>query len=464
MNLAGASALARAAEYGRTYRQKVRPLHPTAGVDDLRAGFCTPLPETGEDGAEVIGKLIAAAEPGLVGNTDPNFFAWVMGGSDPVGVAADWLTSSWGQNAAIYQTSPAAAVAEEAVSAWLLDLLDLPRDSSVGLVTGATMAAFVGCAAARSEVLRRAGWDLEQDGLQGAPKIHVLISDDAHVTNFSALRYLGFGEANFVRVNSDEAGLMDPDALARAMASHTGPKIVVAQAGHINSGGFEDFERICNLAQTHDTWVHVDGAFGMWARVLPGKAYLTRGIERADSWSVDGHKWLQIPYDSGFAIVRHPDAHRRAMDISAAYLNRDPDDGRNPTEYGPELSRRARGFAAWAVLRNLGREGVQKTVQRHCEAARIVSEGVDRIPGLRVSNKVEINQIIVETEGDDPDGILIARLAERLNDRFGVFVRTSGWKGRVVMRISVTSRLTGEVHADALTGAIQRAWQEVGGC
>ncbi|MCP4385202.1 MAG: aspartate aminotransferase family protein, partial [Hyphomicrobiales bacterium] len=303
--------LERAGAYGEVFRQKVRPLHATASVEELRQAFCQPLGEHPKDATAVIEELIAAAEPGLVGNTDPNFFAWVMGGSDPVGVAADWLTSIWGQNAAIFQTAPAAAIAEEAVSAWLLDLLDLPRESSVGFVTGATMACFVGLAAARSVVLARAGHSFEQDGLQGAPPVRIFASDDAHETNFAALRHLGFGERNFVRIPSDEAGLMDAGRLASAMAAIDGPKIIIAQAGHINSGGFEDFEAIASLARQHGAWLHIDGAFGLWARVLDEKAHLTKGVDLADSWSVDGHKWLQIPYDSGFAIVRDAEAHRR---------------------------------------------------------------------------------------------------------------------------------------------------------
>lgn len=446
--------LERAASYGAQYRRRARPLHATATADELRRAFCRPLPPGPTDGAEVIDALIAAAEPGLVGNTDPNFFAWVMGGSDPVGVAADWLTSVWGQNPAIYQCAPAAAIAEEAVSTWLLELLDLPRDSSVGFVTGATMAAFVGLAAARGEVLARAGWDAAR-GLQGAPLIHVFVSDDAHATNHSALRYLGFGEANIRRVTCDERGLMRPEALETAMTATRGPGIVIAQAGHINSGGFEDMPAISRLVREHDGWLHVDGAFGLWARVLPEKAHLTAGLDLADSWSVDGHKWLQVPYDSGFAIVRDADAHRRAMDISAGYLNREPCDGRNPTEYGPELSRRARGFAAWAVLHALGRSGVEALVRRHCDAARALADELADLPGLRTAAPVELNQVVLEADGS-PDGI--RRLADRLNAEAGVFVRTARWKGREVLRLSFISRETSPEHARALAKAIRTAW------
>ena len=454
--------LARIARYGQEFRQRAHPLHPEASAEDLRARFCIALPDDGLDGETVISNLIAAAEPGLVGNTDPNFFAWVMGSSDPIGIAADCLTSVWGQNAAIYQTSPAAAIAEEAVSEWILDLLDLPRESSVGLVTGATMAAFVGLAAARSEVLRRAGYDFEENGLQGAPKVHVFFSDDVHVTNLTALRHLGFGEANFHRVASDGAGLMSAEALSSAMAGVAGPKIVVAQAGHINSGGFEAIGAFARIARTHGAWIHVDGAFGLWARANDATRHLTDGMDEADSWSVDGHKWLQIPYDSGFAIVRDTQAHKRAMQTSAAYLNEAPEDGRNPTSYSPELSRRARGFAAWAVLSGLGRKGVAALVQRHCDAAKSLAARIHLIEGLTVVNPVVLNQVVVGLEDHRDEPALISDLAEKLNGLGRSFVRTTEWKGRTVLRLSVIAGTTSSKHTDCLAAAIQDAWNAVG--
>ncbi|MEO1679757.1 MAG: aminotransferase class V-fold PLP-dependent enzyme [Pseudomonadota bacterium] len=453
--------LDQAARYGRAFRSRDRPIHPTASVQELRDAFCQPLADSGRPGTAVIRELIEAAEPGLVGNTDPNFFAWVMGGSDPVGVAADWLASVWGQNAAIYQTSPAAAIAEEAVSAWLLELLDLPRDSSVGFVTGATMAGFVGLSAARSEVLARAGVDFAALGLQGSPRIHVILSDDAHVCNLTALRHLGFGEANLHRLPSGPDGLAAPEVLDAAMASVDGPKIVIAQAGHINSGGFEDFTAFARIAKTHDAWLHVDGAFGLWARACPETRPLAAGAELADSWSVDGHKWLQIPYDSGFVIVKDARAHRRAMQIQAAYLNEAPEDGRNPTSYVPGLSRRARGFAAWAVLRGLGREGVAALVRRHCNAASVLAARVREIDGLTVVNRVDLNQVVVG--GTDPTDAshAIARLADRLNEAHGLFVRTAVWKGQTVLRLSVISQDTTDSHAAHLADCIRTAWHDI---
>lgn len=452
--------LAYAAERAIHHRSQTRPLHPTATAQDLRDAFCIDLPEEPRSGVSVIDDLIAAAEPGLVGITDGNFFAWVMGGSAPVGVAADWLTSAWGQNAAIYQTAPAAAVAEEAVSAWLLDLLDLPRDASVGFVTGATMAAFVGLAAARTAVLARAGHDYEANGLQGAPLIKVFMSDESHETNRVALRHIGMGEANFVRLPSDDQGRMDVSALASAVAAHDGPKIVLAQAGHINSGAFEDFDAICALAKHHDAWVHVDGAFGLWARVDPDRQDLTRGLDLADSWSVDGHKWLQIPYDSGFAIVRDRDAHRRAMDITASYLTEAVEDGRNPTQFAPELSRRARGFAAWAVLQSLGRSGVRALVARHCACARLVADGLQRIDGLAVLNEVHLNQIALTATGDSADR-KVEELADRLNAKARQFVRTAVWRSKTILRLSIIGNRTSTEDAAELVGALKACWTEV---
>ena len=368
-----------------------------------------------------------------------------MGGSHLAGVAADWLTSAWGQNAAIYQTAPAAAIAEETAAAWLLDLIDLPRASSVGFATGATMASFAGLAAARGEVLRRAGCDLDAVGLQGAPTIRVFISDEAHASNFAALRLLGFGEANLVRITTDDQGRLDPRALGGAMAVRSGPKIVVCQAGHINSGAFDRFEAIADLTAAHGAWMHVDGAFGLWARAVPELREQCRGVERANSWAVDGHKWLQFPYDSGFAIVRHADAHRRAMDITASYLTEDPRDGRNPTQFGPELSRRARGFVVWAVLQTLGREGVAAMVRRHVDCAGLIADRLVPVPGIRIENDVRLNQVALSfgRSADDPEaGCLTRKVAEGLNAGGRFFVRTAEWRGRTILRLSVTAGAT----------------------
>lgn len=456
-----APALARAADYGLTWRDQVRPLDATASAEELRTAFGGPLPEKGSDETKVIQDLIHAAEPGLVGNTRPGFHAWVMGGSSPVGVAADWLTSVWGQNAGIYQCSPAAATAEEVASGWLLDILDLPRQSSLGFVTGATMAGFVCLAAARHEVLARAGHDFDQDGLVGCPKISVLISEDTHISNLAALRYLGFGSRQIVRIPTDEQGRMRVDKLSAEMGRIADPMIVVATAGHINSGAFDDFDGIADLAETYGAWLHVDSAFGLWARAVPELKDQTRGLDRADSWSTDGHKWLQVPYDSGFAIVRHADAHRRAMDISASYLSQDPEDGRNPTHFGPELSRRARGFAVWAILKSLGREGVAQLIRGHCRAAQILAVKLSQVDGITVENEVALNQLVLTFDEGTRDPDMLATLVEQgLNADGEHFFRTSLWRGRNMLRISIIEDGTDASAIRKLATKIERVWSE----
>ena len=451
-------ALAHAYAYSGSYRSMQRGLDAVETANELRRRFCIPTPETSRDGVAVLNDLITAAEPGLVGNTQENFFGWVMGGSDITGVAADWLTSVWGQNAAIYQTAPAAAIAEEAVQAWLLDLLDLPRESSVGFVTGATMAGFVGLAAARSEVLLREGYNLELDGLQGAPFIKVFMSDDTHISNLAALRYLGFGRSNFVCVPSNRQGVMQVAKLEDLMNEHQGPKIIVGTAGHINSGGFEDFRNLSRLAKLHNAWLHVDGAFGLWARVLQEKSSLTQGVELADSWSVDGHKWLQIPYDAGFAIVKNQDAHRRAMDISASYLNSKPEDGRNPTELNPELSRRARGFAAWATIQSMGRSGIRQMVSRHCAAATSMSKSLQQKPGIKILNQVELNQVVLAFYKDSEN--VTEAVAEAINAGGNSFVRTTDWKEKRAMRISIISKDATQETGRDLANHIAKKWDD----
>ncbi len=462
IKLSVSRAMARAAEYGLTWRDQVRPLDATASADELRAGFGGPVPETGMEETAVIADLIRAAEPGLVGNTRPGFHAWVMGGSSPVGVAADWLTSVWGQNAGIYQCSPAAATAEEVAADWLLDILDLPREASVGFVTGATMAGFVCLAAARYEVLARAGYDFDTDGLAGSPKITVFVSEDTHISNLAALRYLGFGTRQIVKVPCDGEGRMQPGALSDMMRRTDGPKIIVATAGHINSGAFDSFDHIADTARIFGAWLHVDCAFGLWARAVPELKYRTRGLDRADSWSTDGHKWLQVPYDSGFAIMRNADAHRRAMDISASYLSEAPGDGRNPTHFGPELSRRARGFAVWAILKSLGREGVAGLIRGHCEAAQTLAGRLARIDGITVENEVLLNQLVLTFHNgrSEPDD-LATRMETALNADGAHFFRTSRWQGRNMLRVSIIEDGTGVDAIQKLGAKIERCWEAV---
>jgi glutamate/tyrosine decarboxylase-like PLP-dependent enzyme len=434
------------------------PAFPAASAAELRERFDIGLPDQGRDGVDVVERLAFAAREGLVNNTHSNFFAWVQGASHPVGVAAEILTSAWGQNAGIYLTTPASAIAEEIAAKWLIELLRLPEESSIAFATGATMASFICLAAARSEVLKRAGYDLEAEGLIGAPPIHVFLGEEAHATIFSDLRYLGFGEKDLVRIAVDEEGRMISADLKEKMATVSGPKIVISQAGHINSGAFDPFAEIISVARSHEAWVHVDGAFGLWANAFDELRGQCVGVEKADSWTVDGHKWLQVPYDSGFAIVRHSDSHRRAMSISASYIADGTDDGRSPSTWVPELSRRARGFAVWAVLQALGREGVREMVLRHCRCAAHLAQRLGGVAGIQLLNEVRLNQLsIAFGESDEETNAVISEI-QRENRNF---VMGANWKKRSIMRVSVISRLTDIEDMDVLGDSILRAWKKV---
>lgn len=456
-------ALATAYQRAVAYREQLPPPRPLASLAQLRGSLDIDLPQRGRSGEEVICALADAVEPGLIGITSPDFYGWVMGASHPVAVAADWLTSAWGQNAGIYHTSPAAAVVEEVVSRWLLELLDLPAQASVGIVTGATMANFVGLASARSEVLLRVGWDLEQQGFNTAPAIQVFLGEEAHSTVYSALRYLGFGQRQLIRIATDDQGRMSTQGLADAMAQHSGPMIVVAQAGHINSGAFDDLAGIAGIAREHQAWLHVDGAFGLWANAVPELAHLCDAAKLADSWAVDGHKWLQAPYDTGFAIVKHPAAHRRAMAITASYLNDAPGDGRDPSSLVPELSRRARGFAVWALLQSLGREGVAEMIARHCRCAGELQQLLQDEPGIAVINRVELNQLALVFGSDGETQAVKDAHAEALiadlQQRNSAFVSGASWRGQWIMRVSIISRTTDSQHIEALAQGIISAWR-----
>ncbi|MCV0429766.1 MAG: aspartate aminotransferase family protein, partial [Roseibium sp.] len=380
-----------------SYRQSLpaRKCAPEKGYREMLQVFGEPLPEEGSKGSDVIRDLARRGAPGLSGMTHPRFFGWVLGGSAPVGVAADWLVSAWGQNAALHASSPTAAAVEEIAANWLLEILDLPREAAVGFVTGGTVGNFTALAAARGAVLSKHGWNADRDGLFGAPPVTVFVGDDAHTSVFSALGYLGFGRDRICRIDTDAEGRMNATDLANKITGTGGPGIVIAQAGQINTGAFDPFEDLIEVAKEADAWVHVDGAFGLWARAHPSYRYLTEGIEKADSWSVDGHKWLQTPFDSGYAIVRNQEALETAMGIEASYLPSKEDGERIPALLVPELSRRARGVPTWAMLKHLGRKGVRELVGRHCGIAGQIAERLKDVKGIRVVNDVVLNQIII---------------------------------------------------------------------
>jgi glutamate/tyrosine decarboxylase-like PLP-dependent enzyme len=458
-----------AAEAAVAFRRKTGdlPQHPLQTYGECLLDFTAELPEHPASASGVIAELVEKAERGLMMSTGPRFFGWVIGSSHPVGVAADWLTSAWGQNTGNHHAAPAAAAVETVCTKWLLELLDLPRESSVGFVTGATVANFTCLAAARGELLRQHGWDADRHGLFGAPPITVLIGDDAHTTVFSALQYLGLGHDRVVRVATDAQGAILPDAFRAAVDKVDGPLLVILQAGQINTGGFDPFEAIIPMAKSKHAWVHVDGAFGLWARATASARPLAEGIERADSWATDGHKWLQTPYDCGYAIVRHELAHRRAMSIAASYLPETAAGERDPTHYVPELSRRARGFATWSIIKTLGRSGIAEMVERHCRIARAMAAQLSQAEGVHVENDVVLNQVIVRfgsgesaERGDEITQQVIARL-----QRDGTcFAGGAKWRGRQVMRVSVigggTTDRDGARSAEAMLLAFRNVMQQ----
>ncbi|MCZ4091873.1 pyridoxal phosphate-dependent decarboxylase family protein [Sinorhizobium psoraleae] len=456
----------RAAEHALRFRDGISGIPQKPQVSYLASlkGFREPLPIEGCAGPGVIDELVAKAEPGLHTMTGPRFFGWVIGGSHPVGVAADWLTSAWGQNTGNHHATPAAAAAEAVAGGWLLDLLDLPTESSIGFVTGATVANFVCLAAARGAVLRRVGWDVEGQGLFGAPPIAVLIGDDAHATVFSALQFLGLGHDRVIRVKTDGAGRILTSDFAEVAGKVSGPCIAILQAGQINTGAFDDFEGIIPIAKEIGAWVHVDGAFGLWARACPQRSGLAKGVDGADSWATDGHKWLQTPYDCGYAIVRNEEAHRRAMTTAASYLPPSFEGERDPSHFVPELSRRARGFATWGMIKHLGRDGIAAMVERHCRVAHAMAERLRSEEGIEVLNDVVLNQFLVrfgaKHPGDEADR-LTQRTIERIQTDGVCFCGGATWRGGKVMRVSVISWLTDDLAGDVAADAIIAAWRAV---
>jgi glutamate/tyrosine decarboxylase-like PLP-dependent enzyme len=457
-------ALSAAARYAAAFRSGLdqRAQRPRHNYDQALSAFDEPTPKQGSDAVAVVESLVERAMPGLHAMAGRRFFGWVIGASHPVGVAADWLTAAWGQNAGNHTASPAAAAAEAVAARWLLDILGLPASASVGFVTGATVANFVCLAAARGEVLRRAEWSIEEDGLFGAPPVQVLVGDDAHTTVFSALQYLGFGDRSLIRIMTDEQGSMIPAAFAGSLAKVSGPVIAITQAGQINTGAFDPHPAIIAAARRHpNCWVHVDGAFGLWARACPDRVALACGVEEADSWATDGHKWLQTPYDCGYAIVREAQAHRRAMTIAASYLPPVAEGQRDPSHFVPELSRRARGFATWALLKHLGREGVAAMVERHCRLARLMADDLSSEPGVAVLNDVVLNQVIVRFGADQPDTVgddLTLRTIKAIQEDGTLFAGGARWRGRWVMRLSVIGGETTEDDVRLSAATIKNVW------
>ena len=444
-----------------------RPVAAAAGRTELLAALGRPLPRTGTPALEVIEDLVRDVDPGLVAMAGPRYFGFVIGGSLPAALAADWLTSTWDQNSGIFACGPSASVVEEVVGSWLVELLGLPDGTSIGLTTGCQMAHFTCLAAARHRVLRRAGWDVEEHGLFGAPEITVVVGSEAHATIPTALQYLGLGRSRVIAVDSDGQGRMRLDALADALPAADGPLIVCLQAGNVNTGSFDPLGPAIDLVRARhpDAWIHVDGAFGLWAAASPRYRDLLAGHDLADSWATDGHKWLNVPYDCGYAFVRDPVDHAGALSPpGAAYIVYGAEE-RDQFRWVPEYSRRARGFATYAALRSLGRDGVAEMIERCCRLATRMAEGL-RAGGddIEILNDVVLDQVLVRftaSDGRDAD----ARTREvigRVQSDGTCWLAGTTWHGVAAMRISIVNWSTTDEDVDRSVSAILAAARGAG--
>jgi glutamate/tyrosine decarboxylase-like PLP-dependent enzyme len=446
--------LRHAAEVGADFVESLdrRPVFPDVSYDDLVAAFGGPLPDSPSDPRAVLDELVDAAEPGLVASPSGRYFGFVIGGAVPAALAADWLTSTWDQNAGGFAVSPAAAAVEDVAGEWLRELLGLPPGVSFALVTGCQMAHVTCLAAARLDVLQQAGWDVNADGLAGSPPLRVLVGAKRHVTVDRALRLLGVGTSQIVAVEADDQGRMRPDALRAALAAGDGPTIVCAQAGEVNTGSFDPLPPIADLAEEAGAWLHVDGAFGLWAAASPERRHLVAGHDRADSWATDAHKWLNVPYDSGLAFCRHPEPHVAAMTARAEYLILE-EEGRDALDYTPEFSRRARGFAVYAALRSLGRLGVAALVERTCAHARRLADELAQITGAELLNEVVLNQVLVRFETDERTAEVL-RLVQGSGE---AWMSGTIWDGRSAIRLSVSNWQTSDDDIARTVAAFERA-------
>jgi glutamate/tyrosine decarboxylase-like PLP-dependent enzyme len=446
------AALRTAAEHAETFLATLdqRPVAAHADAAAVRGSLGGPLPELGEDPTTVIDALAAGAEPGLVATAGPRHFGFVIGGALPAALAADWLVSAWDQCAAFHSLSPAAAAIEEISSAWTLELLGLPGTASVGFVTGGQGANTTCLAAARHAVLAGANWNVERDGLIGAPAVRILCGEQAHATVYTSLRLLGLGAETAIRIPADDQGRMDPGELAKTLAANDGPTIVCAQAGNVATGAFDAFGPIADACAEHGAWLHVDGAFGLWAAAAPGTRHLTSGVDRADSWAVDAHKWLNVPYDGAMAIVANADAHVAAMSLAGPYLVADPGQ-RDNTNFVPESSRRARAVPVYAAIRSLGRAGVAEMIERNCSQARRMAKQLGDIPGAVVLNDVVLNQVLVRLPGgDDANRTAVAAI-----QRDGTcWLGGTTWNGEYVVRVSISNWATTDEDVDRSAAAI----------
>lgn len=454
--------LSRAADHAHAYLDDVRerPVCATTGVDALKDLLGGPMPEQGQDPLLVIDRLAAAGREGTMATQGPRYFGFVVGGSVPAATAADWLVSAWDQNAGLFVLSPIVSVVEDVVASWLRDLIALPATWSTGFVTGGQMANATCLATARHHVLREAGWDVERQGLFGAPPVDVIVGDEAHYTIFTSLRLLGLGADRVRRVATDGQGRMRADDLERVLAGASGPCIICAQAGNVNTGSFDPLPAIVPLARARGAWLHVDAAFGLWAAVSSSRHHLVTDIARADSIATDAHKWLNVPYDCGIAMTAHRDSHRRAMFLAAEYIQ-ETASARDPHEFTPEESRRGRAVPVYAALRSLGRAGLTGIVDRCCDLARIMAARLEPHPRVRILNDVVLNQVLVRcvpaSGGAAEADALTARVIADVQREGTCWLGGTTWHGQTAIRISVSNWSTTEADIERAAAAILAA-------
>jgi glutamate/tyrosine decarboxylase-like PLP-dependent enzyme len=426
------------------------PVGPTVSPETLRRRLLKELSDEPLDAAQVIEDLATDSEGGIIGCAGGRFYAWVVGGALPAALAADWLTAAWDQNAGLYASGPAAALVEEAAGGWLKDLLNIPATASFAFVTGCQMAHVTCLAAARHKVLRMRGWDVEERGLAGSPPIRILTGSERHGSVTRAVRLLGLGKGNVVDLPVGDDGSLAPSTLARELGRDAAaPTIVLLQAGDLNRGVFDRFAELIPIAKEFDAWVHVDGAFGLWAAATPRFRHLLHGAEMADSWATDGHKWLNVPYDSGYAFVNDRDAHHASMSHRESYLIHDAE-ARDQIDWTPEWSRRARGFSTYAALRQLGRKGVADLVERCCDHARALVLGIGSLPGAEVVAVPVINQGLVRFSNTDQ---VIAKVVASGEAFFG----GTDWRGMRCMRVSVCNWRTSAADVERSIEAVRQA-------
>lgn len=439
-----------------------RPVMASASIDTLRERLGGPLERAGRQSKEVIERLLESTKDGLHGSAGGRFFAWVIGGALPSALAADWLTSAWDQNAALYGCGPAASVIEEIAGGWIKDLLNLPEEASFAFTTGCQLAHFTCLASARGSVLERVGWDINEDGLFGAPKVRILCSEYRHGSIDRAVRFLGIGNRSLESIGTDRAGRIEPGALSAALQKSREPTIVILSAADLNIAAFDPFDELIPLAKRAGAWVHIDGAFGLFSRASKKFRHLTTGIDLADSWATDAHKWLNVPFDCGMAIVRNCTAHRNAMTIRASYIAADSN-ARDQIDWNPEWSRRARGITVYAALRELGRDGVAELVERTSGHCRTLVTEIGKLPGAEMLWEPELNQGLVRFLDQRPSATNLDHdkrtdaIVAAVNAGGEAFFSTTTWRGKRAMRVSVVNWRTSDRDVERAIAAVRRA-------